>query len=156
MLQFKITGVDSNGQLKITQNGNSEAGRNEDVHWKVEDSSDRIAGIYDIRWKRDNPDPHNYNIFSHYPPQYQGSDPVAKHWKGIVNKKKSDAPDDALYYYSIFWQDNKGGQHEHDPIISIRPSFAPVEVEDLVILAVSAAVGFLTFKFLWNTFRRRR
>jgi hypothetical protein len=153
MLQIKITGADKQGNLEFSDNGHSEAYRNEDVHWKVEDKTGWVAGIYDILWKRNN-DPNNVDIFSKNPPQYQGSDPVAKHWKAIVNKKKSDAPDYSHYRYTIYWQDAEGNQHAPDPIISIRPSL--FDPQDIVILAVSAAVGFFTFKFLWNTFRRRR
>jgi hypothetical protein len=121
MLVIKIIGGSTDGTLRLLNN-DPEAQRNEDVHWKVEDRSGFVEGIYDIKWKTEGSYPKNVNIFSANPPEPQGSDPVAKHWKGIVNKKKEKAPDYALFHYSIFWQDKNGGQHEFDPVISIKPS----------------------------------
>ncbi|HET7898660.1 MAG TPA: hypothetical protein VFL47_13345, partial [Flavisolibacter sp.] len=101
MLQIKITGVDALGKLRLSDHGRSEAMRNQNVHWKVDDPSGTVVGITAIELKADIPN--NTNIFSHHPPQRQGTNPVAKNWVATVNDKKADAPNFAEYHYAISW-----------------------------------------------------
>ena len=68
-------------------------------------------------------------------------------WRATVD---SNAPDYAVYRYSILWKDTNGNDQTEDPIISINPSTSFFDLTKVVLVVATAALAFLTFQFLWK------
>jgi len=66
-------------------------------------------------------------------------------WTATVD---ANAPDYAVYRYSILWKDSDGNDQTEDPIISINPSTSFFDITKVVLVVAAAALAFLTFQFL--------
>jgi hypothetical protein len=141
MLNIKIIGVNPDGSLDFkvngrhSNNGNGSAQRNWSVRWKVKRDI-AVKSITGIQRKDNSPD-----IFTQHPPRMQ--DP--RRWKAKVDSTVSDYTD---YHYSILWKDIEGGDHTHDPIISINPSTSFFDITKVLLFAATAVLAFLTLQFL--------
>ena len=143
MLIIKIVGVNPDNSLRFkvngqnSGNGNGAAEKNWSVRWKVKRniSVQSITGIQE----KDN----STNIFTLHPPRMN----APRRWKATVD---SNAPDFAVYRYSILWKDTNGNDQTEDPIISINPSTSFSDITKVVIVVAAAALAFLTFQFLWK------
>ena len=143
MLVVKIVGVNPDNSLRFkvngrrSSNGNGAAEKNWSVRWKVKRdiSVQSITGIQ----QKDN----STNIFTDHPPRMHDS----RTWRATVD---SNAPDYAVYRYSILWKDSNGNDQTEDPIISINPSTSFFDLTKVVLVVATAALAFLTFQFLWK------
>lgn len=141
MLIIKIVGVNPDNSLRFkvngrtSSNGNGAAEKNWSVRWKVKRDIfvQSITGIQE----KDN----STDIFTHHPPRMH----AARLWTATVD---ANAPDYAVYRYSILWKDSDGNDQTEDPIISINPSTSFFDITKVVLVVAAAALAFLTFQFL--------
>lgn len=108
MASITITGSNpSNGELILSDHGNTEAKRGEVVTWVISPKSG-VNSITGIKIK-DN----STNIFEKEPSQAGNS----RNWKGVINNTLQIPATGA---YSIFWSDESGENHEFDPLIQVN------------------------------------
>jgi hypothetical protein len=93
----------------MTNRGNSRGYNNQQVIWQI--NTPKVDSIRWIRAKTDSDD--NDNIWKTLPSPVGGS----RNWSGVI----SDNIDFGLFFYTIRWTKD-GVDHDHDPLIYIKPS----------------------------------
>lgn len=108
MAAIRITDSDSsNGNLTLSDNGNTDASRGEIITWIIGPHSG-VKSITAITVKTG-----SANVFDPDPAKLGGSE----NWQGTV-KKVLDIP--SYEDYNIYWDDSTGTNHCFDPRISVN------------------------------------
>ncbi len=132
--KIKIKKGYSDGSLKVSPK--HARARNKDfVSWRITADDDEVTSIENIIIKEG-----STNIFL-IPPHPDGG-----RWSAEI---RDGLPEDSVCEYSIAWN-GKWGPQEHDPKITVNPSFAP-SPQKLLAAVVAIIVAF----FSWQLFRRK-
>ena len=137
------SGNTSNGDLEITDRGNTDARENYVIVWKVKPDSN-IDSVTSIDLKTQP----NSKIFK----SLEATDsPENKRWKGVV--KKNAPPGD--YLYSIFWNTNPPAPvpYKYDPKIAIKP---PGAVTRLIPTGLLLLAGIVSLYLIFSTRKKNR
>jgi hypothetical protein len=125
------SGNTSNHKLNLSDGGRTTAQRLDSLTWSIGVHNADVTS-FKIKKKKG-----SRSIFFTAPPN--------EHRRSLKKDIWILAPH-TDYMYSIAWKDADGNPHEHDPIISIRPSTAPQRLLEtvVIILAATAAVAVLS------------
>ena len=149
MLNIEIVSGNPDGSLNLNvygrhSNGNNEAKRNWQVHWRVISESN-VQYIADIKMKTGAGAPRSTDIFSGSGDQPGKHDSHGKHWKAKVN---GGAPIHAEYNYDIKWV-GEWGEKTYDPKISVKPSLI-VNFPTLLIIGIISSIATILAIGLWS------
>ncbi len=131
--KIKIKKGYSDGRLKVSPK-HLRAKNKDFVSWRITADDEEVSSIENIIIKEG-----STNIFKTLP------HPDGSRWSAEI---KDDLPEDSECEYSIIWN-GKWGPQEHDPKITVNPSFAPSQK------LLAAVVAIIVAFFSWKLFQRK-